>query len=500
MPRQHLFVAFVLFPCLAGAQEPARTLTLRDTLTTAIVQNRTIRSASIDLEISNANVLSGYGADDFQLQSNASYRRARNQVIPTRIFNTPEQDIFHVDATLTKPLWFGGRIGLTLSNDFTREVDVLQDQLGNPFQSSSQTHSPAATLVLFMPLLRGLGEKAARVDRLRAEAARDVTGLDAVDKASAVVRDVVQAYWELAYTIDQLEIRKSSLELARQQLQVTQARLDVGVGAPTDLAAVRQTIATREEDILLAEQALAEQSLAVRQLAGMDIKPNEILLRTGEKLLANPVTIELAGALDKSLAATPQIATARARGNQQQVEVNVTENGLLPQLDLSANFGPNAAADSFGQSVDDLVGFKNTTIFVQLTLNTSLGNRGPRGQYEAALANMRKVRLTEEDIRAQVSVAVARAVDVVQSTQKRLEVDAVGTQLALVNLDAEKARFEVGRTTNFEVVRRQDELAQSRLRQARAAADYLKAVAVLEQLTGEILGRYAINLKKPPAR
>ena len=30
--------------------------------------------------------------------------------------------------------------------------------------------------------------------------------------------------------------------------------------------------------------------------------------------------------------------------------------------------------------------------------------------------------------------------------------------------------------------------------------NFLKSVAVLEQLTGEILGRYAINLKKPPAR
>src|SRR5262249_39917519 len=153
---------------------------------------------------------------------------------------------------------------------------------------------------------RGLGEKAARVDRKRAHATRDVNTLDRLDKASAVVRDVVQAYWELAYTIEELEIRKSSLDLAKEQLRITQARLDVGVGAPTDLAAVKQTIATREEDVLLSAQSVAQASLNLRQLSGMDIKPDAILVSTREQLLANPLPVELGGALDKAYAANPQ--------------------------------------------------------------------------------------------------------------------------------------------------------------------------------------------------
>jgi outer membrane protein TolC len=89
-------------------------------------------------------------------------------------------------------------------------------------------------------------------------------------------------------------------------------------------------------------------------------------------------------------------------------------------------------------------------------------------------------------------------VDLVLSAERRLQIDADATKYAQVNLDAEKTRFRVGRATNFDVLRRQEELAQSELRQARAAADYLKALAVLEALTGDILPRYQVKLRGVP--
>ena len=82
------------------------------------------------------------------------------------------------------------------------------------------------------------------------------------------------------------------------------------------------------------------------------------------------------------------------------------------------------------------------------------------------------------------------------STEKRISVDNEAVQLAIINLNAEKARFEVGRTTNFEVLRRQDELAQAQLRQARARVDYLKARSLVDSLTGDLLPAYGVKLQK----
>jgi outer membrane protein TolC len=93
-------------------------------------------------------------------------------------------------------------------------------------------------------------------------------------------------------------------------------------------------------------------------------------------------------------------------------------------------------------------------------------------------------------------VQVVRAANLVRSATKRMDVLVKAADMAEVNLRSEKARFEVGRATNFDVLRRQEELAQARLRQARAKTDYLRSVAVLEAVTGEILPHYGIAVTR----
>ena len=64
--------------------------------------------------------------------------------------------------------------------------------------------------------------------------------------------------------------------------------------------------------------------------------------------------------------------------------------------------------------------------------------------------------------------------------------------LADQNVTAEQAKLELGKTNTFEVLRRQDELQQARLRHASAVLDYLSARAEIDGLTGVILGQYGI--------
>src|SRR5262249_7535962 len=109
-------------------------------------------------------------------------------------------------------------------------------------------------------------------------------------------------------------------------------------------------------------------------------------------------------------------------------------------------------------------------------------------------AGLRKARLGERDIAAQVSAAVLRAVAAAEVARRRVEVLARSTDAATLDLAAERARFEVGRSTNFDVLRRQDELASAQLSQARAKVDQLTAIAQLEALTGEILARHGVRL------
>jgi outer membrane protein TolC len=66
------------------------------------------------------------------------------------------------------------------------------------------------------------------------------------------------------------------------------------------------------------------------------------------------------------------------------------------------------------------------------------------------------------------------------------------------NIEAERRRFESGKSTNFDVLQRQDEQKQARLRLARAASDYLRATIQIYALSGELLDRYGVTLGESP--
>src|SRR6185369_11659481 len=96
------------------------------------------------------------------------------------------------------------------------------------------------------------------------------------------------------------------------------------------------------------------------------------------------------------------------------------------------------------------------------------------------------------DARARLAVRATRAVQRAKAAVASIALGDLAIGLAEQNVTAEQKRFELGKSTNFDVLRRQEELEQARLRHAAAIADYLTARADLDGLTGAILGRFGI--------
>jgi outer membrane protein TolC len=483
----------------ADTQPVGRPISLTDALTLAVKENRALGSAAIDIDVAQANVSTTYGLDDWQLTGDLTWTSTRTAVIPSNFYQLTANDDVKLDAGIAKPFSDGGRLGLTATEEFAHQTFHISGQaIGLPLGPGVDTNvniwQPRLALTFFQPLLHGFGDRTARAARHRAEVSHSAAQLDREATALTSLRDVVELYWEVAYAAQDLAIRRASLQLAKEQARITQARLDVGVGAPTDLAAVQQTIATREEDVLSSEQSLTERSLDLRLALGMEISPAEIVLQATDPLVASTQSVDMSSSIDAAMQHNPQLASATTKEKLAQIDIEVDQNGLLPQLDFNASAGPSGYSTAAGDSFEQLAKFKNYQVLASLTFSEPLGRHAAFGTLDAAHGALRKVKISEADLRAQIQAQVVRAVDQVVSAQKRFEVDATATHLALVNLDAEKARFEVGRSTNYDVLRRQDELAQSQLRQARSTTDYLRARAALESLTGDLLPRYGITV------
>jgi outer membrane protein TolC len=90
---------------------------------------------------------------------------------------------------------------------------------------------------------------------------------------------------------------------------------------------------------------------------------------------------------------------------------------------------------------------------------------------------------------------VRNALQGIQTARQRIEAAEASARAAKDKLDSEVRLFQTGESTNFLVLTRQNEFADSRLRVVVANLDFNKALARLRQSTGSSLKHYSIQPK-----
>jgi len=115
--------------------------------------------------------------------------------------------------------------------------------------------------------------------------------------------------------------------------------------------------------------------------------------------------------------------------------------------------------------------------------------------HKAALARRQTVEIERLDVQRQIDTEVDAAVQAVKTARVRVGLAERAASVAEENVKAERAQFQAQRSTNFEVMRRQNELAESNLRRGKAIAEYHMAVAQLQYLSGTLLSDFRVNVR-----
>jgi len=253
-------------------------------------------------------------------------------------------------------------------------------------------------------------------------------------------------------------------------------------------------MATNEEDILLAEQRVTERSLELRRLSGLEIGPEHLDIRTEEQLHAIPSQFQVSTILEQALAASPELAALQLRDDSATLEISVANNSASSKLNLNVSAGSLGTDDNLGGSVSGVGTLRGYFVGTGLTYEQRLGNHAAQGRTKEAHARRQQLRVNKRELRAQIAVAVSRSVQSANIATKRMELSQRAIELSEKNIEAERRRFESGRSTNFDVLQRQEEQKQSRLRFARAQVDYLRATTAIAAQTGKLLKSYGITL------
>jgi outer membrane protein len=484
-------------PLSADAGAASVPLTLEDAVQRAIDNN-------LDMVVERLNpqtfdlTLAGLRAV-YNPTATSRYGRNDNVRLPTNLLNpgSPNISTMTYNAGMTKAVEkTGGTFNVNFNNARVESSDSLTNF--NPQFNSS------LNLQYVQPLLRGF-----RIDNTRQQIRTTLISRDNADlnlKARTVntLAAVRSAYWDYVYSIQAADVARQSLALAQKLLSDNRIRVEVGTMAPMDVVQAQAEEATRQQTLTTATASMRTAELALKRLIVSGT--NDLLwaqrIDPTDRPEYQSVSIDVEAAVRTALEQRTDLQVARNNMESNNVLLKSFNDQKLPAVDLTTSYGgqglggiqyirsgtgldsivTNTIAGGYSNALNTLVArdYPNWNMF----LNVSYAIGGSTANAQAARTrllisqNQAQIRASELTVATEVTNA---ALQVTNNTEG-LAAARAARDLSQQRLDAEMSRFEVGMSTNYQVVQAQRDLRDAQNSELRALLNYRKALVEFDRV------------------
>src|SRR5206468_1952747 len=158
---------------------------------------------------------------------------------------------------------------------------------------------------------------------------------------------------------------------------------------------------------------------------------------------------------------------------------------------------PSELDGSFGKSFESLGRGDFDAARVALVLGLPIGNRAARGNAAVARHVERQSETDLVRVRKAIRAEVLDAAAALETAGQRIEAARAGREAAEIQLSAERDRYGAGRSTNFLVLTRQNDLSRARLDEIAALTDYRTARTEMARATGRLLEERGVPTNAP---
>lgn len=354
------------------------------------------------------------------------------------------------------------------------------------------SYSSGVSLSVSQPLLRGAG---ASINNAAIERARLGTKRAHADFAASVftvVRDVEVAYANLALAREFLGIRAFSLEVRKKLFEENRTRRETGVATDLEVLQAEVGVATAARDLLLARQDARDREDELLRLLGHETFENPV----GPVTLppAEIAPVDLAASLTRARSNTPELTSALAAIQQQEIDIRTARNDRLPDLNLDASAGYSGTdADLRGRSSNLWTG-EGYNWSAGLRLTFPWGFRAEKARLRQARAGREREELRLAQTEQDILVSVRNAVRDLETSLENLRLSSLAATLSGREFEVEKARYDSGLSTFRRVQEAQDDYDQARLSELQAKVNLRTAQANLDRLEGTAPARYNLTL------
>ena len=480
-------------------------LSLDDAVRTSIKQNLGIELQRYDYSESGQRLLSQWGVFDPLATAQLNTSHVDNATTSSLQSSSGGQTNANINWSQLLPTGGDYSIGFT-NQRFTR---------GGGFGTTlTPGYATGLNFGLTQPLARNFGVD---ITKRNINIARNTLGINRELFRTSLMEtsnSVEQAYLDLVYARQFVDVVKESLFLARDQARITQIRIDVGASAPLDILQPRVQIATSEEALIAAVANVRDAEDRLRALMNLPPAEWDRPIIPTDTVTYVPVTIDTEASIARAYELRPEIRENRLAIDSARIGYLFARNQVLPQVDAILGYNVAGAAGrtvnlATGQPVAGVAQTTYGTALRQLfrqdfpgwNIGVNFGvpvfNITARAEAKRSELELDRSKVVETQTRQNVAVDVRATARAIDTAAKEIVASRAARDAAEKNLDAERKRYENGMTTNFQVLQVQQQLSDARAREIQSLVAYNKSVVAYHRAVGDLLDVLNIRVEEP---
>jgi len=392
--------------------------------------------------------------------------------------------------------WGGGTLAVALNNN--KQTTTSQTALFNPAFNTNWSGQYT------QPLLRNFKIDNNRQQLVITKLNQDISEIQLQSSIINTVSNVRNAYWDLVFAIQSVDVARRSVELADQLVKDNQTRVEIGTMAPIDVVQAQSQAATQRQNLAQAEGTRRTNELALKRLivAGTDDSNWSAAIDPTDRPEFLPQPIDVTAAVRRAIENRTDLQQAKKNLQVNDTTLRYMTNQVLPQADLVARYGlvgqggvqyitsgtginrivTGEIPGGYGDALSSLFGRNYPTWTVQLNVSYPIGTSTADANVARARIQQSQVQAQLKQIELQIATDVTNAATNVQNNVERVQAGQAAREFAQRTLEAEQSKFEVGMSTNYFVVQAQRDLATAQNNELQAVLAYRKSLVELERL------------------
>lgn len=445
----------------------------------------------------------------------------------------PNVSIFSTNQSTTNKSLLGnaaiqglvGPFGTSYSTGLTSQRVTTN----NPIALLSPQSNTNLNFSLVQPLFRGRGLDQAKRGIEIAKSNVALTDAQVRQRSIETVTNVQRAYWDLVFTLRNLQVQNDGLRDAKRQLEHLRRLVAEGQLAPNDVLAGETQVALLEQAVFEATEIVGRAENGLKNMIARNKDDriwSESLVPTEAAARTAPAPV-LEASVSEALTNRPELAIVAEQKNINAVERRFYKDQTLPQIDLTASYTSagiggiaNPGFDSpfpspcqsnpsspsciqqlallnglTGSSFADVWAGRYPSFRVGVTFNFSLGRKTAEAQLGKVKVQEEQIQTQQEQIEQFIVTDVRNALQALKTSEAKLAAARVARENSEKQYESEERKLDAGQSDVYRVLERQTALLNARSTELRAQTELNKAIAEYQRATGKSLEANGVTWK-----